>query len=918
MTPELYRKISEIYHAASILKPEQRPDFLKQACGGDEVLRREVEQLLLSNEQAGSFLAKPAVEIERVIEKVFESSSHHELLIGRAFGQYQILSKIGAGGMGEVFLAEDNRLGRKVALKLLPAEFVSDSVRVKRFEREAKAAGATAHPNIVSIYDIGQSENIHYIASEFVEGETLRRRIRRSPLQPLEALDIALQVAGALASAHNAGFIHRDIKPENIMVRPDGFVKVLDFGLAAFTKPEFYQANSDSDEAMAISIDTLPGTIIGTVNYMSPEQVRGQKVDDRSDLWSLGVVLFEMLAGRSPFPGQSVPDTFVAILDRPPLPLNDAPFELEEVIHKLLAKEREDRYQTAEELSLELKALKRRLEFSQDNPNQSTSPPRQATTNSFASRASGSTASRTTNPSQSAQRRSHSFEQSGSQWQNLPGEQLQTASGKNYRRAFLGLAALVILIVAAGGYWLMRANASIDSIAIMPLLNQTNDGNLEYITDGITETLIHNISQLPGLKVTSRTSVFRYKNQHSIDPAELGAKFDVRAMLTGRVIKLDQTLVITVELVSTRDGSRLWAGEYRHLISDLLAAQSVISQQVSEQLRSQLSGAEREQITKRFTENPEAYRLYLNGRFEWNRQSIDSFRKAIEHYKQAIDADKNYALAYAGLADVYGTLAANGLASSNYARLAKENAERAVMLDDQLPEAHHSLGTARYYDWDLPGAEKELLRAISLNANLAEAHSRLSAVLQGLDRFDDAIAAGQRALALDPYSLRVHLDLQFAYFYAGRYDQCIEVCRKMMLIEPKYFPAHLDLGRAYGQKNMYAEAIAELTKARELSNDEPLTLAAIGYVYAVSGQITEAQKMLNLLLQIAQKGNVRPYEIAKVYSGLGDADHAFEWLEKAFQGHSPWLLKLKSDPNFANLRADFRFQSLVQRINAPQ
>ncbi|HQR33581.1 MAG TPA: serine/threonine-protein kinase, partial [Blastocatellia bacterium] len=351
MTPELYRKISEIYHAASVLEPEQRPDFLKQACNGDEVLLREVEQLLLSNEQAGSFLAKPAVEIEHVIEKVFESSSHHELLIGREFGQYQILSKIGAGGMGEVFLAEDNRLGRKVALKLLPAEFVSDSVRVKRFEREAKAAGATAHPNIVSIYDIGQSENIHYIASEFVEGETLRRRIRRSPLRPIEALDIAMQVAGALASAHNAGFIHRDIKPENIMVRPDGFVKVLDFGLAAFTKPEFYQANSDSDDAIAISIDTLPGTIIGTVNYMSPEQVRGQKVDDRTDLWSLGVVLFEMLTGHSPFPGQSVPDTFVSILDRPPLPLNDAPFELEEVIHKLLAKEREDRYQTAEELT---------------------------------------------------------------------------------------------------------------------------------------------------------------------------------------------------------------------------------------------------------------------------------------------------------------------------------------------------------------------------------------------------------------------------------------------------------------------------------------------------------------------------------------------------------------------------------------
>ncbi len=914
MTPELYRKISDIYHAASELAPERRAEFLSQACGGNEVLRQEVEQLLWSNEQAGSFLADPVAEL--AIEKVFEVSSPHELLIGREFGQYQVLSKIGAGGMGEVFLAEDNRLGRKVALKLLPAEFVTDSVRVRRFVREAQAASATAHPNIVSIYDIGQRENIHYIASEFVEGETLRRRVRRSPLQSIEALGIALQVTSALASAHNAGFIHRDIKPENIMVRPDGFVKVLDFGLATITKPAFYQSGSQSSEPTTISTDTLPGTIIGTVNYMSPEQVRGQKVDARSDLWSLGVVLFEMLAGHLPFPGQSVPDTFVAILDRPPLPLKNASPELEQIINKLLAKERKDRFQTAEELSLELRTLKRRLEFEFDTQGQFVSPSSNEENSAVPSATSGAV-SRSSNSGQSGSQRSLSSKSSGT----LSGETPAAAVPKNRRLLIAVLAAIFVFALAAGGYWLLSSNATIDSIAIMPLDNQTNDTNLEYITDGITETLIHNISQLPQLKVTSRTSVFRYKNQqkgNSVDPSEIGEKFDVRAILTGRVIKLDQTLVISVELVSTRDGSRLWGNEYRHLITDLLAAQSVISQQVSHQLRSQLSGVERQQVAKQFTENPEAYRLYLNGRFEWNRQSIDGFRKAIEHYKQAVEADKNYALAYAGLADVYGTLAANGLASSDYAQLAKESAERAVKLDDLLPEAHHSLGTARYFDGDLLGAEKELLRAISLNANLAEAHSRLSAVLQGLDRFDDAIAAGQRALQLDPYSLRVHLDLQFAYFYAGRYDQCVEVCRKMLLIESKYWPAYLDLGRAYEQKGMHDLAIAELTKAREFSNDEPLTLAALGHVYAVSGRTADARKMLDLLLQAAQKGNVRPYEIAKVYSGLGDADRAFEWLEKAFQAHSPWLLKLKSDPNFANLRQDQRFQPLIQRIQPQQ
>ena len=915
MTPERYQRIGELFDQALELAPAEHHAFLLQACGPDSELRNEVERLLDHHREDNEFLARPALNVAATFLAQHPDASLAQVsLSGQIISRYKILSQLGSGGMGEVWLAEDAQLNRKVALKLLPGKFASEPEHSRRFETEAKAASATNHPNIVTIHEIGKSDGTYYIAQEYVEGETLRSRISHGPIPLLEALNIAYQIANALAAAHAAGILHRDIKPENVMVRHDGFVKVLDFGLATITKPAFYQSDSHSNEPPTISTDTLPGTIIGTVNYMSPEQVRGQKVDARSDLWSLGVVLFEMLAGHLPFPGQSVPDTFVAILDRPPLPLRNSPPELEQIIQKLLAKEREDRFQTAEELSAELKTLKRRLEFEFDSQGQFL-PPSGTSTNAAAS-VTGEEFARQSTSGQSGQR-SQSSKSSGT----LSGETHTPRFSKNQRLGIAALAAILVFALAAAGYWLATKNASLDSIAIMPLENQTNDATLEYITDGITETLIHNISQLPKLKVTSRTSVFRYKKQQKeqlMDPAELGEKFDVRAILTGRVIKLDQTLVITVELVSTRDGSRLWGGEYRHLITDLLAAQSVISQQVSHQLRSQLSGAEQQQVAKQFTENPEAYRLYLNGRFEWNRQSIDGFRKAIEHYKQAIEADKNYALAYAGLADVYGTLAANGLASSDYAQLAKESAERAVQLDDSLPEAHHSLGTARYFDWDLQGAEKELLRAISINANLAESHSRLSAVLQGLDRFDDAIAAGQRALELDPYSLRVHLDLQFAYFYAGRYDQCVEVCRKMLLIESKYWPAHLDLGRAYEQKGMHDLAIAELIKAREFSRDEPLTLAALGHVYAVSGRTAEAQEMLDLLLQAAQKGNVRQYEIGKVYAGLGDADRAFEWLEKAFQTHSPWLLKLKSDPNFASLRSDQRFQNLIQRIQSPR
>ena len=903
MTPELYRQIGSLYHAALELEPSQREAFLDEACAGNDALRHEIEELLASHEQAGNFLAKPAVES---IKPSHQDQS--ETLIGRELGQYRVLSRIGAGGMGEVFLAEDNRLSRKVALKILPVEFVTAPDRIRRFEREAKAASATAHPNIVSIYDIGQSQNIHYIASEFVEGETLRRRIKRDKLPEIEALDIALQIANALDSAHAARIVHRDIKPENIMLRPDGFVKVLDFGLAAITHP-VTPASGSEETSFSVSSDTLPGTVMGTVAYMSPEQIRAQKADARSDLWSLGVVIFEMIAGHVPFRGASAPETFVAILDRPPLPLKNASPELERIVLKLLAKDREQRYQSAKELATELKLLKRRLEFESDS-------------HSFGVVAANNSAANGLSESADQQALTAKFDSTTGAHSNQTSAQTSALTGNqslivgNRRSQFVALAVLLIALTA-GGYWMIRNDEVIDSIAILPLANQNSDPNLDYITDGITETLIGNLSKLPKLKVMSRTTVFRYKKQE-VDPVAVGQTLNVEALLTGRLEKRDQTLIITLELVSTRDNSRLWGDEFQHKLSDLLAAQAVISERVSERLRAQLTGEEREQITKRYTQNPEAYRFYLNGRFEWNRQSAEGFRKAIEHYKQAIALDENYALAYAGMADAYATLAANGLATKDFAELARFNAERAVQLDDKLPEAHLSLGVVNFFGWNLPVSDAALKRAIALNPNLAEAYGRQSAVLQGLDRYDEAIRAGQLALELDPYSLRAHLDLYFAFFYAGRYDQAIEVCRKMQQIDSRYFPAYLDLGRAQEQKKLFDQAIADLLKARALSNDDPLVLAALGHAYAVTGKTAEAQKTLDLLLEKAQAGNVRPYEIAKVYAGLGDRDQAFAWLDKALQDRSPWLLKLKSEPNFEPLRTDPRFQTLVQQIKPPQ
>jgi serine/threonine-protein kinase len=806
--------------------------------------------------------------------------------------------------MGEVHRARDVRLGREVALKLLPPRYTQNEERLRRFEHEARTTSALNHPNIVTIYDIGQVEDLHYIAMEYVVGRTLRQHIERAAMPLQQGLEICCQVAGALAVAHAAGIVHRDIKPENIIFRPDGYVKVLDFGLAKLMEP--IEPQTDSIAPTRVSAQTAPGTVMGTVSYMSPEQARGLDLDGRTDLWSLGVVLYELITGRPPFTGATGTDIVVAIIERDPVPLSDAfanaPAELERIMMKALAKDRDERYQTAADMAADLRRLKHELDLraGREGTESEQLVLKAASGGVLQPRPLRPTASSSVAPASAAVDASTS--------------QSIIAFVTRHPRTLPALTIAAVILIGLVIYLSGGKSRSIDSIAIMPLANQSGDPNMDYLSDGITESLINNLSQLPDLKVMSRASVFRYKGQ-DVDPEEVGRKLKVQALLTGRVGRQGDTIAISLDLVDARDDRQLWGAQYTHNMSDLVTAQAEISRKVLEQLRVKLTGEEERRVTKLYTDNAEAYQLYLKGRFQWNKLNEEGLNKAIDYFTQAIGKDSTYALGYAGLADSYSILAANFVPPKDAIPKAKSYAKRALDLDPQLAEAHYAQGSVHFlFDWDLSAAEKEARRALALNPNYTNAHILDSYVLQAMGRFDEAIAQGKLALELDPLSLIANACLGLAYYYAGQYDQTIEQNHNLLEIEPKFFLIYVDLARAYEQKGMYDQALNELSRARELVGDEPTVLAEIGYAYARSGKTGEARKILDKLNELAGQKYVQEYEIAAVYVALGEKDQAFALLDKAYAQPSAWLIMLRVEPKFAVLRQDERFQAFLRKI----
>lgn len=821
---------------------------------------------------------------------------------GTRFGRYKILSQLGVGGMGEVYLAEDTKLNRRVALKFLPREVASDQKRMQRFTLEAHAVSALNHPNIITIHEIEQDAPVPYITTEYIEGVTVRDRMARGRMKLEEALDVAIQTASALAAAHAKDIVHRDIKPENIMLREDSYVKILDFGLA-----KLMEKQATSPEAVT-QVHTDIGAVIGTARYMSPEQARGLEIDTRTDIFSLGIVFYEMIAGQSPFTGATNHEAVASILKEEPQPISnhvpDAPIRLHEIICRSLAKDRDVRYQTIKELLDDLKAFRQDFEFE-------IKLARAMETGSGGATTAGSG--------------SEQFAQiTNSQLMARPTMSSLLQASDNKRRKSMTAVFVAALGVALAGFFLwyfLRPGPVIDSVAVLPFINDGGDANTEYLSDGITESLINSLSQLPNLKVIARSSVFRYKGKE-IDPQTVGRDLGVRAVLTGRVIQKGDLLSIQTELVDVATQTRLWGENYNRKVSDIIALQDEISREISEKLRLKLSGKEKEQLAKRYTANSEAYQLYWKGRYLWNRRRPEDIREAIRNFQQAIDVDPNYALAYAGLADCYVLGNLLQMSPKEAMPIAIDKTNRALAIDPNLAEARTSLAKIKLsFEWDWPGAEIEFRKSLELKPGYATAHQWYGVYLSEMGRHDESLQHRKRALDLDPLSLSISTGVGRAYFWARRYDEAIAHLQKTLERDAKYADTHWSFGLAYEGKRMYPEAIASfqnaigLSKTAESPEGKPEMIAALGHAYAVSGRRAEALRILEQLKElIAQQRYVSPYSIALVYVGLGEKDQALAWLDRAYDERDESYIHLKVDPRLDAIRQDPRFTERLRTI----
>jgi eukaryotic-like serine/threonine-protein kinase len=758
------------------------------------------------------------------------------MAVGDQLGPYRLLAQLGAGGMGEVYRAKDLRLGREVAVKVLPEAFTRDPDRLARFEQEARAVAALSHPSIVVLFDFGTDRGIWYAAMELLEGETLRRCLARSPLPWRRAVELAAAIAEGLTAAHAKGIVHRDLKPENLFLTAGGGAKILDFGLARVEAC----AQDQAETRPYVPARTDAGTVMGTVGYMSPEQVRAMPVDSRSDIFSLGCVLYEMVTGRRAFACPTGAETMTAILHDTPVALTGSakpfPPALAQVLLHCLEKVPEQRFPSARELAVALRTL-----------------------------LSGS---------------------------DLPSP-LKGPRGRQPR----------------------KSATAIDSIAVLPLINASTNADTEYLSDGITESLINLLSLLPGLRVMARSTVFRYKG-HENDPQAAGRELNVRAVLTGRLLQRGNRLIIQAELVAVQDGSRLWGEQYDRPLADILAIEEEISKEITEKLRLRLTGEQRRRVGKRYRANIEAYHYYLKGQHYLNRRTEEGLRKGIGHFQQAIDSDPIYAAAYVGLADCYHNLGGWGhLPPREAYPKAKAAATRALAIDDLLAEAHASLAIiTKEYDWDLPGAEAEYKKALQLNPNHAIARMWYGEYLAAVGRHEEAIGAIQQACEVDPLSLITNAALgRHGYFFARRYDEAIDQFRKTLDMDPNFWVAHHFLGWVYARKGQLAQAIAEFEAAKRLEANLE-AVAGLGYVQGLSGRNQEARQALAEMDELSSRRYVSPMNRALVYAGLGESDQAFEWLDKAYNERSQWLSEIKADPAFDSLRSDARFPELLRRI----
>ena len=776
---------------------------------------------------------------------------------GTRVGTYQITGLLGAGGMGEVYRAHDDRLDRDVALKLLPSTWFADETAGARLLREARAAAGLNHPNICTIHEVGEAGGQPYIAMEYVPGEPLNAVLARGSMSLDSTLRYAGQMADALAHAHERGVIHRDLKSANIVITPEGRVKILDFGVAK-RLPIGDGAQTMTKSGLDL---TQEGTIVGTLPYMAPEQLRGQPADARSDIWAMGVVIYEMASGERPFTGQTSFEVTSAILERPPRPTGGTvPPALGAVIERCLAKEAERRYQRAGEVRAALEVL--------------------------------------THPRAGVEA-------------NLPA-----------RRRAWSVGLLVLGLALAGGLWrsgIWKGPAPatrIESIAVLPLANLSGDPAQDYFADGMTEALITDLSKIQALRVISRTSTLRYRGT-SKALSEIASELNVDAVVEGSVLRSGDRVRITAQLIKAATDRHVWADNYERDVRDVIALQRDVASAIAGEIRARLTEPERQRLAIARPVNPQAYEAYLRGRAEADRFTEPGLRRAVNFYEQAIAVDPEYALAHAGLAQAYALLGGVLAFTSpvEYFPKARAAAERALELDGTLADAHAVLATVRLkFDWDWDAAAREFQRVFELNPSLADAHQEHGTYLEALRRFDEAVAARKRARDVDPLSASRTADVGYPLYYAGRYDEAIEYYRTALKLDPSFFWSYVWIGQAQIEKRLYAEAIDEIKKAVGMSGDNTRVLGTLAYAYAVAGQRAKAQQLLGELQARSKRGYVSPYFLAVIHAGLGEKASALDSLERALQERQPYLVLLDVEPVFSNLRAEPRFLALLQRI----